>query len=97
MDIMGDIQYPFNFADLAPNPVRWDAWISQETCYTQQDYPSCQTITQAAYRPGIVYPSAFWSLNTQWSNCVSGIFGIVDPPTALQTANQVATPTMPSQ
>jgi hypothetical protein len=90
MPIAGDIQYPFNFADLAPNPVPWDAWISQETCYTQQDYPTCQTITQAAYRPWIVYPRAFWSLEPRWSNCGSGVFGIMDPPTALPQAHEVA-------
>ena len=96
MAIAGDVQYPFNFADLAPNPVPWPAWISQETCFTQQEYPQCQTITQAAYRPWIVYPSAFWSLNSQWSNCVSGIFGIMDPPTALPEARGIVTPTAPT-
>lgn len=55
--------WPLNFADLAPNPVPWDAWISQETCVTHQDYASCQTITQAAYQPWIVYLREFWGMD----------------------------------
>lgn len=96
MPMMSQQPLPLNFADLAPNPVPWDAWISQETCYTHQDYPECQTITQEAYRPWIVYPDAFGKMDGKWSKCVSGIFGIMDPPTALQTVDEVVKPTMPS-
>lgn len=89
--------YPLNFADLAPNPVPWDAWISQETCATHQDYPSCQTITQAAYRPWIVYPREFWEMGGEsWKKCGSDVFGIMDPPSALPKADEVPMPTMPT-
>ncbi|KAK3714149.1 hypothetical protein LTR37_007951 [Vermiconidia calcicola] len=96
MPIAGDIHWPFNFADLAPNPVPWDAWISQELCYNHQHSPSCQTITQAAYRPYIPYHKAFFDLDPKWSKCGSGAFGIMDPPTALPRAMEIATPTMPT-
>ena len=96
MPIAGDKQWPFNFGDLAPNPVPWDAWINQETCVDNPWSSQCQTITQAAYRPGIVYPRAFWSMEPEWSKCGSGPMGIVDPPTALPTAHGVALPTMPN-
>lgn len=61
--------YPFNFADLAPNHVPWDAWISQETCWAHRDYAICQTITQAPYRPWIVYPTEFREMEPLWSKC----------------------------
>lgn len=96
MSIMSQQPLLFNFADLAPNPVPWDAWISQETCYTHQDYPQCQTITQEAYSPWLVYPDAFGKMDRKWSKCVSGIFGIMDPPTALQTVDEVVKPTTAS-
>jgi len=38
---IGGTRLPSDFADLAPNPVPWDAWIHQETCYTAQDCPQC--------------------------------------------------------
>ena len=96
MSANGDVHWPFNFADLTPNQVPWDAWISQETCYTHQSYPECQTITQAAYRPWIVYPREFWAMEPLWSKCGSGIFGIMDPPTALPLATAVALPSRPA-
>lgn len=94
MPIAGDIQWPFNFADLAPNPVPWDAWISQDLCYNHQDYSTCQTITQEAYRPWLVYPEEFFTMESAWRKCGSGAFGIMDPPTALPKADVVAVPTM---
>lgn len=94
MQVMGDKHWPFDFGDLAPNPVPWDPWISQETCYTQQDYPQCQTITQEAYRPWLVYPEAFWKMESRWSKCASDIVGIMDPPSALPQATAIALPTM---
>jgi len=94
LPIMSSHPYPFDFGDLAPNPVPWNAWISQETCYTQQSYPQCQTITQQAYRPWLVYPRAFWSMERAWSKCGSGAFGIMDPPTTLPEATAIALPTM---
>ena len=95
MPQVGDVHWPFNFADLAPNPVPWDAWISQETCAGLEFYPNCQTITQAAYRPWLVYPSAFWSLDPKWSSCISGAFGVMDPPSALPELGVMAIPTTP--
>lgn len=96
MPILSSKAWPFNFADLAPNPVPWDAWISQETCVDLRHLPQCQTITQAAYRPQIVYPSFFFSMEPEWSKCVSGIYGIVDPPTALPVAHAIAEATTPT-
>ena len=93
MPVAGDVHWPFNFADLSPNPVPWDAWIRQELCYGHEAYPTCQTITQAAYRPWLVYPSAFWSMDPLWAGCSSGIFGIMDPPSALPTQHEMAMPT----
>lgn len=90
--------HSLNFGDLAPNPVPWDAWISQELCYNHQDYPQCQTITDAAYRPWIVYPTEFWEMgDPRWTGCVSDAFGIMDPPSALAQAGGVAMPTVPTQ
>lgn len=94
--IAGDVHRPFNFGDLAPNPVPWDAWINQPTCVGHTQFPYCQTITQAAYRPGIVYPRQIWSMDPAWSNCGSEAFGIMDPPTALPLAQEEAVPTYPN-
>lgn len=93
MQQAGDIKWSFNFADLAPNPVPWDAWINQETCAGHTQSPNCQIITQAAYRPALAYPRQLWALDPAWSNCEHFAFGIVDPPTALVVAGEVAGPT----
>ncbi|KAK5163773.1 uncharacterized protein LTR77_010446 [Saxophila tyrrhenica] len=94
MPIADSAPWPFNFADLAPNPVPWDAWISQDLCFNHQSDPACQTVTQAAYRPWLVYPREFFGMEREWSKCVTGAFGIVDPPTALPKAEVEVVPTM---
>lgn len=71
----------------------WDAWISQATCVGKETQPQCATITQAAYRPGIVYPQQFFEMEPEWRSCSSGMFGIVDPPIALKAGHTVAGPT----
>lgn len=91
--IAGNVHWSFNFADLAPNPVPWDAWISQATCAGHESQPQCQTITQAAYRPGLVYPRQFFEMEPEWKSCTVGVFGIVDPPIELPIAHVAAGPT----
>lgn len=91
---LNDTKWPFNFADLAPNQVPWEAWIGQDTCYNHEHSANCQTITQEAYRPWLVYPTQVWEIDPRYKGCTSGAFGIFDPPTALPVADGIAKPTM---
>lgn len=52
--------------------------------------PECNTIFEGAYRPFLAIPKQLLSLDPEWSNCIPGISGEYDPPTALTLGKTVA-------
>ncbi|KAI9662866.1 MAG: hypothetical protein M1821_007913 [Bathelium mastoideum] len=83
--------FPFNFADLPPNPVPAQAWSSQLNCI----FPTaldCSTITEADYAPWISYPPYFKNLDPDWVSCQTQSLGVFDPPYVLTAANVAAVP-----
>ncbi|KAF2230265.1 hypothetical protein EV356DRAFT_346601 [Viridothelium virens] len=81
--------FPFDFADLPPNPVPAPAWSSQITCAFDHN---CGVITEADYAPFISFLPFFTSLDPRWIKCSTSTLGIFDPPYALQQASFAAGP-----
>ncbi|KAL9075823.1 MAG: hypothetical protein Q9157_003879 [Trypethelium eluteriae] len=88
-------QYPFNYGDLRPNEVPFDAWAAQPSC-DSENYPrlfqNCSVIDDAIYNPALVYPSQILDLDPQWAQCETKWEGLYDPPYLLTMAASAAVP-----
>jgi len=89
--------YSFNFADLLPNHVpilAYEGTLDCEGHYGDSiGYPFCQTIVENLYAPNLVYPTQFYDIYPQFSNCDFDDYGLYDPPTYLIPVD-ILTPTI---
>ncbi|KAI9710243.1 MAG: hypothetical protein M1820_002736 [Bogoriella megaspora] len=98
--------YPFNYADLN-YPIPWSAYAGQSSCYNPftlsqyttlswpkavQDFPFCNTIVDASYRPRLVVPPQVRAMDPAWSRCAIPFGGLNDPPYALTAQSSAAAP-----
>lgn len=66
------------------------AWISS----FGQQFPECGTIWEANYQPLLAAPTQLLDLQPEWKSCTA-LFGLYDPPIALQPAASAAGVTVP--
>lgn len=73
---------------LQPGNLSGSAWTSAFA----SSYPECGTIWEADYVPQLAAPTEIPELQPEWSSCTA-IFGLYDPPKALQPVASMAGPT----
>lgn len=87
---LGRSPYSFNLADL-------NGFVTSAAYFQMQNFDwaaARDTIFDDDYRPTIWLPEAVLSIRPEWSTCDLSIFGVPDPPIALQSAG-LLTPEAP--
>lgn len=82
---------PFNYTNLALDPVPVSVYLDQPPCYDE----FCP-VFYSGYRPYLSVPQEVYHLDSAWSTCEVYWRGLIDPPIALQQTDQIAGPTTPA-
>jgi putative intracellular protease/amidase len=61
-------------------------------CNRMGDHPQCSTIFDGEYRAQLLVPEQVRSLRPEWADCYDPLFGALDPPIALTSADTIKEP-----